>query len=99
MKNSLCLKNRIFSEYFLIISIKEHGIAGFQTENVWPTDQCSYDISISQREDIGDIRTNWELNRHYQFAGMAKSFYVTGDFSILEELQELFYDWNNKNHF
>ena len=73
--------------------------AGFQTENVWPTDQCSYDISISQREDIGDIRTNWELNRHYQFAGMAKSFYVTGDFSILEELQELFYDWNNKNHF
>lgn len=73
--------------------------AGFQTENVWPTDQCSYDISISQREDIGDIRTNWELNRHYQFVGMAKSFYVTGDFSILEELQELFYDWNNKNHF
>ena len=73
--------------------------AGFQTENVWPADQCSYDISISQREDIGDIRTNWELNRHYQFAGMAKSFYVTGDFSILEELQELFYDWNNKNHF
>lgn len=73
--------------------------AGFQTENVWPTDQCSYDISISQREDIGDIRTNWELNRHYQFAGMAKSFYVTGDLSILEELQELFYDWNNKNHF
>lgn len=73
--------------------------AGFQTENVWPTDQCSYDISISQREDIGDIRTNWELNRHYQFAGMAKSFYVTGDFNILEELQELFYDWNNKNHF
>lgn len=73
--------------------------AGFQTENVWPTDQCSYDISISQREDIGDIRTNWELNRHYQFAGMAKSFYVTGDFSILKELQELFYDWNNKNHF
>ena len=73
--------------------------AGFQTENVWPTDQCSYDILISQREDIGDIRTNWELNRHYQFAGMAKSFYVTGDFSILEELQELFYDWNNKNYF
>lgn len=73
--------------------------AGFQTENVWPTYQCSYDISISQREDIGDIRTNWELNRHYQFAGMAKSFYVTGDFSILKELKELFYNWNNKNHF
>lgn len=81
------------------IKYKRAWDAGFQTENVWPTDQCSYDISISQREDIGDIRTNWELNRHYQFAGMAKSFYVTGDFSILEELQELFYDWNNKNHF
>lgn len=81
------------------IKYKRAWDAGFQTENVWPTDQCSYDISISQREDIGDIRTNWELNRHYQFAGMAKSFYVTGDFGILEELQELFYDWNNKNHF
>lgn len=81
------------------IKYKRAWDAGFQTENVWPTDQCSYDISISQREDIGDIRTNWELNRHYQFAGMAKSFYVTGDFSILKELQELFYDWNNKNHF
>ena len=73
--------------------------AGFQTENVWPADQCSYDISISQREDIGDIRTNWELNRHYQFAGMAKSFYVTGDVNILKELKELFYDWNENNHF
>ena len=73
--------------------------AGFQTENVWPTDQCSYDISISQREDIGDIRTNWELNRHYQFAGMAKSFYVTGDSNVLKELKEFFYDWNEKNHF
>ena len=78
---------------------KNKWSAGFQTENVWPTDQCSYDIPISQREDIGDIRTNWELNRHYQFAGMAKSFYVTGDANILDELQELFYDWNEKNHF
>lgn len=78
---------------------KREWDAGFQTENVWPADQCSYDISISQREDIGDIRTNWELNRHYQFAGMAKSFYVTGDVNILKELKELFYDWNENNHF
>lgn len=73
--------------------------AGFQTENNWPTNQCSYDISIIQREDIGDIRTNWELNRHYQFASMAKSFYIIGDTGILKELKALFYDWNEKNHF
>lgn len=88
----------IFSKYSYQEYKKEWN-AGFQTENVWPADQCSYDINISQREDIGDIRTNWELNRHYQFAALAKSFYVTGDTNILKELEDLFYDWNHKNHF
>ena len=73
--------------------------AGFQTTNDWPVDQCSYDIAISQREDIGDIRTNWELNRHYQFTGMAKTFYITGDINVFIELKRLFYDWNEQNNF
>ena len=73
--------------------------AGFQTDQNWPYDACSYDIQISQREDIGDIRTNWELSRHYQFCGLSKNYYLTGDSAYLEKLSELFYDWNDKNRF
>ena len=78
---------------------KNKWSAGFQTENEWPVDQYSYDISISQRDEIGDIRTNWELNRHFQFSSLAKTFYVTGNKSVLNELTELFYHWNNRNLF
>lgn len=68
--------------------------AGFQTGNSWPTDVYSPQLSIGQRAEIGDIRTNWELNRHYQFAMLAKSYYVSGDESFLQELQRQFADWN-----
>ena len=78
---------------------KTYWNAGFQTENEWPLSDFSSDISISQREDIGDIRTNWELNRHYQFVGLAKNYYITKDKKYLDELITLFDDWNNKNLF
>lgn len=78
---------------------KKKWNAGFQTENVWPEDMFSPSISISQREDIGDIRTNWELNRHYQFACLAKNYYVTGEKKYFSELAELFDDWNKHNLF
>lgn len=78
---------------------KKQWNAGFQTSCLWPQDDFSYNIPCSQREDIGDIRTNWELNRHYQFAGLAKNFYLTGEISYILELKELFEDWNNKNLF
>lgn len=78
---------------------KKKWNAGFQTENVWPTTDFSYGISINQREDIGDIRTNWELNRHFQFVGLAKNYYVTGAERYFHELNELFKDWNRNNLF
>jgi len=49
--------------------------------------------------DVGDIRTNWELNRHFQFAALAKSYYCTKDQKYLSELIELFSDWNKHNLF
>lgn len=78
---------------------KKQWNAGFQTDNCWPEDQCSYDISCNQRTDIGDIRTNWELNRHFQFSALAKSYYVTNDNKYLSELEDLFEDWNKHNLF
>ncbi|MBE5847917.1 MAG: heparinase [Lachnospiraceae bacterium] len=70
--------------------------AGFQTENEWPL-VFSYDLTYKQRDDIGDARTNWELNRHFQLALLAKAYYDTHDLRYLDELIELFDDWNAQN--
>lgn len=78
---------------------KKQWNAGFQTSRMWPQDDFSYKIPCSQREDVGDIRTNWELNRHYQLTALAKNFYLIGENSDILELKELFEDWNNKNLF
>ncbi len=72
--------------------------AGFQTENHWPL-EFSYSLEYKQRDDIGDARTNWELNRHFQFAILAKDYIATGDKKFLNEFTELFTDWNEKNPF
>ena len=73
--------------------------AGFQTDNTWPEELFSPTINISQRVSIGDIRTNWELNRHFQFAALAKSYYCTKDEKYLSELKRQFVDWNEHNRF
>ena len=69
--------------------------AGFQTNNKWP-DEFSYSLEYKQRDDIGDARTNWELNRHFQFALLAKNYAASKDKKYLDELLELFDDWNKK---
>lgn len=77
---------------------KKQWNAGFQTEYEWP-EQFSYALEYKQRDDIGDARTNWELNRHFQFALLAKDFAASGDSKFLNEFIELFEDWNAKNPF
>jgi len=77
---------------------KKQWHAGFQTEKCWPL-EASYSLKYKQRDDIGDARTNWELNRHYQFAYLAKEYALGGNKKILEEFKSLFYDWNNNNPF
>ncbi|MEY8337984.1 alginate lyase family protein [Lachnospiraceae bacterium 62-35] len=77
---------------------KKNWAAGFQTEHLWP-DVFSYQLEYKQRDDIGDARTNWELNRHFQFAMLAKNYAASGDGSFLQEFQDLFEDWNEKNPF
>lgn len=89
---------KLLGNYDYVI-YKKQWAAGFQTPNKWPVDICSYEIAYAQQEDIGDIRTNWELNRHYQFAALAKSYYVSLDCRYLSELTDLFYDWNHNNLF
>lgn len=77
---------------------KKNWHAGFQTINQWP-DEFSYFLRYKQRDDIGDARTNWELNRHFQFALLAKNYFASNDSKYLDEFLELFEDWNEKNPF
>lgn len=79
-------------------SYKTGWHAGFQTENKWPL-TFSYDLSYKQKDMIGDARTNWELNRHFQFALLACRYAQTGRTEYLTELSDLFRDWNAKNPF
>lgn len=72
--------------------------AGFQTANRWPL-TFSYDLKYKQRDEIGDARTNWELNRHFQFALMARAYLEERDGAVLRELAALFFDWNEHNPF
>lgn len=74
---------------------KERWSAGFQTDKEWGTD-FSYSLSYKQKDEIGDARTNWELNRHFQFALLAKAYYATGEEKYAKELEGLFLDWNKK---
>ncbi|MDE6367999.1 MAG: hypothetical protein K2K94_02025, partial [Muribaculaceae bacterium] len=49
--------------------------AGFNTANEWPLTQSSK-LRYKQRDDIGDARLNWELNRHHQLTLLAKEYYI-----------------------
>ena len=77
---------------------KKNWHAGFQTDNLWPK-TFSYDLVYKQRDDIGDARTNWELNRHFQFALLAKDFAASKEAKYLDEFIMLFTDWNRENPF
>jgi len=72
--------------------------AGFQTAAQWPL-QWAYSLDIRHRDDIGDARTNWELNRHGQFVLMAKAFYLTADSAHLARLAEESESWCRRNPF
>lgn len=44
----------------------------------WPS-TFSYSLDYKQRDDLGDARTNWEKDRHFDWALTAKAYYVTKD--------------------
>lgn len=83
---------------FLYKNFRKRWHAAFQSPVDWPF-RYSTEYSFGAEDVPGDIRTNWELNRHYQFVLLAKSFYVTNNQAYLAELSDLFIDWNDHNPF
>ncbi len=73
--------------------------AGYQTTGEWPL-VPSTKLDYRGMDRIGDARTNWELNKHFQFALLAKDYLASDDREwFLSELTTLFDDWNEKNPF
>ena len=72
--------------------------AGIQTKNDWPLEFC-YDLEYKERDDIGDARTNWEINRHFQFSILARRYYAYRRQEDLERLTQLFNSYNEAASF
>ena len=81
-----------YSEY------RKRWHAAFQSLGDWPM-RFAADYAFGDEGVPGDIRTNWELNRHRQFTLLAKSYFVTSVDGYFSELSDLFEDWNEQNPF
>ena len=81
-----------YSEY------RKRWHAAFQSLGDWPM-RFAADYAFGDEGAPGDIRTNWELNRHRQFTLLAKSYFVTSTDDYFSELSDLFEDWNEQNPF
>lgn len=64
----------------------------------WP-ETFSYDLDYKQRDDLGDARTNWEKNRHFDWVLRAKAYYVTKDDNYWLQLTCDINAWCVKNPF
>lgn len=68
--------------------------ATFSSPAVWPL-TLSYNLDYKQRDDLGDARLNWELNRHRQFTRLA----ADGSPQAIARLHFLLHDWDRSNPF
>lgn len=66
--------------------------------NIWP-ETFSYNLDYKQRDELGDARTNWEKNRHFDWALLAKAYYVTRDEKYLTRLSTTIDKWLQDNPF
>ena len=64
----------------------------------WPN-TFSYSLDYKQRDDLGDARTNWEKNRPFDWALLAKAYYVTKEEKYFLELKDTVNSWMQKNPF
>ena len=96
--NCICENNLWLFDKYDYKNLKNKWNSGFNTTNQWNS-KFAYDLSYKQNDFIGDARTNWELNRHFQFTILSKIYFITKEEKYLDELKYLFYDWNKENPF
>lgn len=64
----------------------------------WPK-AFSYDLDYKQRDELGDARTRWEKDRHFDWTLLAKAYYVTREERYFAELSEKVEEWCRDNAF
>ncbi|WP_129690842.1 heparinase II/III domain-containing protein [Gottfriedia acidiceleris] len=67
-------------------------------DNYWSLD-FSFNMNIKQRDDIGDPRVAWEINRLQYLPKLAFNYMLTDDIEFLNLLKKHFYSWVNSNPF
>jgi hypothetical protein len=65
----------------------------------WPKNNFSYDISFKDKDDIGEIRYTWEINRLQFLLLLALDFKQAESNEVLEKIEFHFYDWVKENPF
>lgn len=72
--------------------------AAIAREGRWPA-KYFREIEIRDSHATGDLRTTWELNRHYHWLTLAKAWFLTGDESYYDAFQGQFDGWTRSNPF
>ena len=86
-----------FDNHRFDINTNIHLLKGIDYEK-WPN-TFSYELNYKQRDDLGDARTNWEKNRLFDWALLAKAYYVTKEEKYFLELKDTVNSWMQKNPF
>ncbi|HDK7155656.1 TPA: alginate lyase family protein [Clostridium botulinum] len=68
-------------------------------KGTWPKNKSSFDISFRDREDIGDVRFTWEINRHLFLPNLALQYKCLNKEDSYICLKEHFYNWIKNNPF
>ena len=85
------------------LNTRIHFLKGSDKEK-WP-DIFSYSLDYKQRDDLGDARTNWEKNRHFDWALLSKKCFVLARNNdsecerCLDEWKNEVETWCNENPF
>lgn len=65
----------------------------------WDKEVFSKSIDFKNRDDIGDVRYSWEINRHLFFPYLALLYKKNEESKYLHLIEELFKDWKNENKY
>lgn len=65
----------------------------------WDKDTFSKSIDFKNRDDIGDVRCSWEINRHLFFPYLALLYKRNKESKYIYLIEELFESWKNENKF
>ncbi len=103
LKSTLAAAENIVRNELVILGLGNYQFkqkvdwhAALMSGECWPRSFYA-DIKFRDRDDLGDIRIAWELNRHHHLVLLAKAYYLTGNQRYFRKLQDLFLDWVKEN--